>query len=118
MSIKNRLLRWIASIAFDYRINSAKRYYRSCMNTRLQCVMIMTFKREPRLLCPRPLCRFSGTFKISNGVAENEFFGGEYLYKYWKKVYANLDIEDVDLYKGAKHNTVTTLRKIHIRRKK
>jgi hypothetical protein len=73
--------------------------------------MIMTFRREPRLFCPRPLYRFSDTFKISNGVAENESFRGKSLYKYWKKACANVNIENVDLYNGAKHNTATTLRK-------
>ena len=58
-----------------------------------------------------PSMLFFRHVKGVSGVAENDQFGMKYLYKYWKRACANLGVEDVDLYGGTKHSSVTALKK-------
>jgi len=44
-----------------------------------------------------------------SGVAAGTKFGPRYLYKWWKKACENLGIENLDLYGGTRHSTVTAL---------
>ena len=44
-----------------------------------------------------------------SGVEPGTKFGVHYLWKYWKKACAELDIVDVDLYGGTRHSTATAL---------
>ena len=37
-------------------------------------------------------------------------FGNKYFYKWWEKACSNLGIEDVDLYGGTRHSSITALR--------
>lgn len=49
-----------------------------------------------------------------NGAAKpGQRFGKDYLYKWWKRACANLDIVGVDLYGGTKHSSAVDLRKRH-----
>ena len=44
-----------------------------------------------------------------SGVKAGQKFGEKYLYKWWKKACANLGVENVDLYGGTRHSTLTAL---------
>lgn len=44
------------------------------------------------------------------GIRAGEKFGDRYLYKYWKRACANLNIGGIDLYGGTRHSSVRALR--------
>ena len=48
-----------------------------------------------------------------HGVTINKQYGPNHFYDLWKKACRNLGIEDVDLYGGTKHSTVTALGKTY-----
>jgi integrase len=47
-----------------------------------------------------------------SGIKAGTKFGVHYLWKWWKKACANLEVEEVDLYGGTRHSTVTALGQI------
>ena len=47
-----------------------------------------------------------------SGVKPGERFGDRYLWKWWRRACENLGINDVDLYGGTRHSTVTALGRI------
>ena len=51
--------------------------------------------------------------KGNGGAKPGQQFGKDYIYKWWKKACANLDIAGVDLYGGTKHSSAVDLRKRH-----
>ena len=59
-----------------------------------------------------PHLRFFRHVSGLKGVVAGQPFGDRYLYKWWKRACANLDIEGVDLYGGTRHSTATALREI------
>jgi len=48
-----------------------------------------------------------------SGVKAGQRFGGNYLYKWWKRSCNNLGIEGVDLYGGTRHSSARALRQFH-----
>jgi integrase len=61
----------------------------------------------PKSFPKMPFFRYK---KGIRGHKENEPFGGEYFYKWWKKACKNLGIEGVDLYGGTRHSSARALR--------
>ena len=57
-----------------------------------------------------PKMPFFRHVKGVKGHKENEPFGREYFYKWWKKACKNLGIEGVDLYGGTRHSSARALR--------
>jgi len=47
------------------------------------------------------------------GAKPGQRFGKDYLYSWWKRACANLDIEDVDLYGGTRHSSAVSLREYY-----
>ncbi len=64
-------------------------------------------KSMPRGL---PYLYFFRHVKGISGVTAGQKFGNKYFYKWWKKACKNLNINEVDLYGGTRHSTVTALR--------
>jgi integrase len=58
-----------------------------------------------------PKMKFFRYGKGVRGHKENESFGREYFYKWWKKACRNLGIEGIDLYGGTRHSSARALRK-------
>jgi integrase len=61
----------------------------------------------PRGLPHIPFFRHSRGLK---GCREGQPFGGNYLYKWWKKACTNLGIQSIDLYGGTRHSSAMALR--------
>ena len=58
-----------------------------------------------------PKMKFFRYGKGVRGHKENEPFGREYFYKWWKKACKNLGIVGIDLYGGTRHSSARALRK-------
>jgi integrase len=67
---------------------------------------IELLKQFPRGLPDLPFFRH---VKGISGTREGKPFGEKYFYKWWKRACSNLGIQEVDLYGGTKHSTVTAL---------
>jgi len=65
-------------------------------------------KSIPRGLPELPFFRHEKGLK---GVRGGAVFGPRYLYKWWKKACKEVGVEDIDLYGGTRHSTVTALSK-------
>lgn len=59
-----------------------------------------------------PELNFFRHVKGVSGVKAGQPFGEKYFYKWWKKACAALGVENVDLYGGTRHSTVTALKKV------
>ena len=95
------------------------------VNTRLGCFIIKHTKEGHEKVVPMldedriiindlpvglpelPFFRHNSKVK---GCKPGTPFGEKYLYKWWKKACANLEIEDVDLYGGTRHSSATALK--------
>lgn len=68
--------------------------------------LILSF---PRALPHMPFFRL---IKGNGSAKPGTKFGKDYLYKWWKKVCANLGVEGVDLYGGTRHSSAIALCKV------
>ncbi|HDS05781.1 MAG TPA: hypothetical protein ENN95_01945 [Deltaproteobacteria bacterium] len=68
---------------------------------------IEILKTFPLSLPGMPFFRHQGHLQATKA---NQPFGEKYFYKWWKKACENLGINDIDLYGGTKHSSVTALR--------
>jgi integrase len=56
-----------------------------------------------------PELHFFRHFQGHGGAVPGEQFGPRYLYRWWKRACANLDIQDIDMYAGTRHSSVIHL---------
>jgi integrase len=67
---------------------------------------VKEIEKLPRGLPGLPFFRHVGGIQ---SVRAGQKFGERYLYKWWKRACAKIGVEDVDLYGGTRHSTLTAL---------